>query len=183
MTPAPICRSRPSHLNQYIMADKVCKQLLGNEFFVPKWVRFRELWSLQSQWEVSEDSSCQNMVRKWPVTNEFNQPKLRSHCSLVFRSWLECIVTSCVGSECVDNSCRQPTGGDLPDRKWEIRTFHVWMLGIRPPLCSSDQSSWLLTQRPWVRLPALPNFLRSSGSGTGSTQPRDDKWGATWKKR
>jgi hypothetical protein len=25
-----------------------------------------------------------------------------------------------------------------------------------------------------VRLPALPDFLRSSGSGTGSTQPRED---------
>jgi hypothetical protein len=25
----------------------------------------------------------------------------------------------------------------------------------------------------WVRFPALPNFLRSSGSGAGSTQPRN----------
>jgi hypothetical protein len=25
-----------------------------------------------------------------------------------------------------------------------------------------------------VRLPALPHFLRSSGSGTGSTPPRED---------
>jgi hypothetical protein len=28
----------------------------------------------------------------------------------------------------------------------------------------------------------IPDFLRSSGSGTGSTQPREDSWGATWKK-
>jgi hypothetical protein len=28
----------------------------------------------------------------------------------------------------------------------------------------------------------LPDFLRSSWSGTGSTQPREDNWGATWKK-
>jgi hypothetical protein len=33
-----------------------------------------------------------------------------------------------------------------------------------------------------VRFPALPDFLKSSGSGTGSTQPREYSWGATWKK-
>jgi hypothetical protein len=40
----------------------------------------------------------------------------------------------------------------------------------RPPLWSNGQSSWLLTQRSRVRFPALPDFLSSSGSGTGSTQ-------------
>jgi hypothetical protein len=29
-----------------------------------------------------------------------------------------------------------------------------------------------------VRFPALPDFLRSSGFGTGSTQPRECNWGA-----
>jgi hypothetical protein len=43
-----------------------------------------------------------------------------------------------------------------------------------PPLRSSDRSSWLQIQRFRVRLPVLPDFLRSSGSGTGSTQPRED---------
>jgi hypothetical protein len=32
----------------------------------------------------------------------------------------------------------------------------------------------LKLKRSRVRFPALPDFLRSSGSGTGSTQPRDD---------
>ena len=32
---------------------------------------------------------------------------------------------------------------------------------------------WLQIQRSRVRSPALPDFLSSSGSGTGSTQPRE----------
>jgi hypothetical protein len=42
------------------------------------------------------------------------------------------------------------------------------------PLCSSGQSSWLQIQRSRVRFPALSDFLRSSGSGSGSTQPHED---------
>ena len=38
---------------------------------------------------------------------------------------------------------------------------------------SSGQSFWQQIQRSRVRFPALPYFLRSSGSGTGSTQPRE----------
>jgi hypothetical protein len=35
-------------------------------------------------------------------------------------------------------------------------------------------SEFLATDRELqVRFPALPDFLRSSGSGTGSTQPRE----------
>jgi hypothetical protein len=47
------------------------------------------------------------------------------------------------------------------------------LFNSRPPLWSSGQSFWLLILRSWVRFPALPNFLRGSGSGTGSTQPRE----------
>jgi hypothetical protein len=45
---------------------------------------------------------------------------------------------------------------------------------LRPLLCSSDQSSWVQIQRCQVGFPALPDFLRSSGSGTGSTQPPEN---------
>jgi hypothetical protein len=45
--------------------------------------------------------------------------------------------------------------------------------------------SELLVTDPEVRVlfPALPDFLRSCGSGTVSTQPREYNWGATWKKK
>jgi hypothetical protein len=56
---------------------------------------------------------------------------------------------------------------------------HVNAIG--PPLWSSGQGSWLQIQRSRVRFPVLPDCLRSSGSETGSTEPREDNWGATWK--
>jgi hypothetical protein len=43
----------------------------------------------------------------------------------------------------------------------------------RPPLWSSGQSSCLQNQSSLVRFPALSEFLRSSESGTGLTQPRE----------
>jgi hypothetical protein len=53
-------------------------------------------------------------------------------------------------------------------------------------LWSIGQSFWLQIQRSRVLFPALPDFLKSSGSGTGCTQPRKPRevnWGATWIKR
>jgi hypothetical protein len=61
----------------------------------------------------------------------------------------------------------------------QLRT--AW-LNKRLPLWSSSQSLWLQIQRSQVRFPALPDFLRSSGSGTGSTQPREYNWSAAWRK-
>jgi hypothetical protein len=57
---------------------------------------------------------------------------------------------------------------------------HYWLW---QPLRSSSQRSWLESQRSRLRFPSLPDFLRISGSGTVSTQPREDKSGAIWKKK
>ena len=64
--------------------------------------------------------------------------------------------------------------------------FSFVCVHLRPPLWSSGQSFWLQIQRSRVRSPALPDFLSSSGSGTGSSQPREPRevnWRATWMKK
>jgi hypothetical protein len=43
--------------------------------------------------------------------------------------------------------------------------FYIWNF----LLWSSGQSFWLQIQRSQVQFPSLPDFLRSRGSGTGST--------------
>jgi hypothetical protein len=54
-----------------------------------------------------------------------------------------------------------------------IKYICVRVYKCGPPLWSSGQSLWLHIQRSRVRSPVLPDFLSSSGSGTGSTQPRE----------
>jgi hypothetical protein len=61
---------------------------------------------------------------------------------------------------------------------WHV-DFFITLHVVGPPLWSSGQSSWLQIQRFWIQFPALPDFLRSNGSGTGPTQPREVDRGAT----
>jgi hypothetical protein len=56
----------------------------------------------------------------------------------------------------------------------EVECLTLLIPKQRPPLWSSGQSSLLQIQRSRVRFTALPDFLRSSRPGTGSTQPRED---------
>jgi hypothetical protein len=51
-----------------------------------------------------------------------------------------------------------------------------------PTLCSSGQSSWLQIRRSRVQFPGTTR-KKNSEFGTGSTQPREYNWGATWKKK
>jgi hypothetical protein len=61
----------------------------------------------------------------------------------------------------------------------EPTVFHYGIHFSGPPLWSSSHRFCLQTQRSRVRFPALPNVLSSGGSGTGSTQSRKNKLGAT----
>jgi hypothetical protein len=70
-----------------------------------------------------------------------------------------------------------------------VYLFRIWAYFLRlwavlgPPLWLNAQSSSLQTQRSRVRFSALSDSLSSGGSGTGLTQPREDKWGAPFKQR
>jgi hypothetical protein len=86
------------------------------------------------------------------------------------------------GRDSVQNTkfilCDLLTGGS--QRTGGIKTKYLFLSNATVafiysigPLWSSGQSVWLQIQRSRVRSPALPDFLSSSGSGTGSTQPRE----------
>jgi hypothetical protein len=64
-------------------------------------------------------------------------------------------------------------------RVLKLNTDYFLCVHCVPPLRSGAQNSWLQIQRSRARFSALPDFLRSGGSGTGSTQPHADN-GSIW---
>jgi hypothetical protein len=66
-----------------------------------------------------------------------------------------------------------PANRKSQDHLFCAQEFLLVRVSNRPSLRPSGQSFWLQMQRSRVRFPALPDFQRSSVSGTGSTQPRE----------
>jgi hypothetical protein len=64
-----------------------------------------------------------------------------------------------------------------PALLWHLSEFfhelNVMPLDLHGEICAYDRLCGLVVTVPrsWVRFPALPDFLSTSGSGTGSTQP------------
>jgi hypothetical protein len=69
---------------------------------------------------------------------------------------------------------------EIFEKKYIFSDFKLFysMMNHGPPLWSSGQSSWLQMQGSLVRFPGTTK--KSSWSGTGSTQPPEYNWGATW---
>jgi hypothetical protein len=59
-----------------------------------------------------------------------------------------------------------------------VSSFLAMKVISRPPLWSSGQSSWLQIRKPGFDSRHYQK-RKSSGSGTGCTQPREYNWGAT----
>jgi len=68
-----------------------------------------------------------------------------------------------------------PSAVGLRQKKRGFVVVVVVVAVVGPPLWSSGQSFWQQIQRSRVRSLALPDFLSNSGSGTGSTQPREPR--------
>jgi hypothetical protein len=68
----------------------------------------------------------------------------------------------------------RPSQSCACNSEWTSCNFEV-----HQTLWSSGQSSWPQILGARVRIPALPDFMRSSGFGTVSTQLCEDNRGAT----
>jgi ribosomal protein L37E len=69
--------------------------------------------------------------------------------------------------------------GDVLCFLWSTNSIYICYVEESDRLWSSGQSSWLQIRRPGFDSLHYQK-KKSSGSGTGSTQPREYNWGATW---
>ena len=112
--------------------------------------------------------------------------KIFTHFSIQQKFSVPCALLQCFavspGSPSIDNSVHA-TEKLMVNTKVSEQLYSELNLPIRyvrPPRWSSGQHVWLLIMRSRVRSPALPQILMWFRSGTGSTQPREDNWVATW---
>jgi hypothetical protein len=86
----------------------------------------------------------------------------------------------------------RPVAGRLPVQPKRTLAHHLELenrmleLDLRVSLgysCSWIRDTHFILCEVRVLFPAQPNFLRSSGSGICTTQPREYNCGATWKKK
>jgi hypothetical protein len=91
------------------------------------------------------------------------------HIDATFNA-VECVLTSLV--LCVFHSVVLCSYED----SIRLFLFYIWwMVAVFCYLVfNSYNISWLQIQRFRVRFLALPDLMKNSGSGTGSTQPRED---------
>ena len=76
----------------------------------------------------------------------------------------------------IEHILRMGVNVSCPEESFGNPIYFIYLIiysTTGPPLWSSGQSFWLQIQSSRVRFPALTDFLSSSGSGTGSTQPRE----------
>ena len=77
------------------------------------------------------------------------------------------------GSKTVRFNMESCYGGMSTRLKRRAVTEFLSAENVTPAEINRRLCFWLQIQRSRVRSPALPDFLSSSGSGTGSTQPRE----------
>jgi hypothetical protein len=86
-------------------------------------------------------------------------------------------IYSCLGQNCID-ILKQFSSFQIALQYVFLRLYFILCF-----LWSSGQEFLAADLEVRVWFPALPDFLRNSGSGTGSTQPREYNWVANWKKK
>jgi hypothetical protein len=122
-------------------------------------------------WQVENH---QHRVTEWKFFGPDGMDSVLNYCHLIVTLYQFELKELFYHRTCVQLlvSCSQrlwPVTSDLP--------YLLSVLGTGDRLCP-----WLQIQRSWVRFLALPRYLRSSGSGKGSSQPYQYNWGAAWKK-
>jgi hypothetical protein len=115
------------------------------------------------------------LVRRVVLTVRGGRSKLSTGSEIRLVAVMKCTNTINYPYPSADSSTCMSSGICIRENNSFVLNFIVTVFskGNRSPLWSSGQSFWLQIQRSHVRFPALPHFLRSSGFGTGSTQPRE----------